>query len=83
MAGGGKGGLWKAQRVPAEPWHMGQYGYNQVTSFPPAQLPPLHAQQEDMLPPLPWCAQNSYSQERQRQSRSWSSPVAVDSCEAE
>ena len=30
MAGGGKGGLWKAQRVPFEPWHMGQYGYNQV-----------------------------------------------------
>ena len=31
MAGGGKGGLWKAQRVPTEPWHMGQYGYNQVS----------------------------------------------------
>ncbi len=38
MAGGGKGGLWKAQRVPAEPWHMGQYGYNQVTPLPPAHL---------------------------------------------
>ena len=39
MAGGGKGGLWKAQRVPAEPWHMGQYGYNQVT--PLRSCPPV------------------------------------------
>ena len=38
MAGGGKGGLWKAQRVPAEPWHMGQYGYNQVFPTSPAHL---------------------------------------------
>ena len=31
MAGGGKGGIWRAQRMPAEPWHFGQYGYNQVS----------------------------------------------------
>ena len=39
MAGGGKGGLWKAQRVPTEPWHMGQYGYNQVTASPSSLIP--------------------------------------------
>ena len=45
MAGGGKGGLWKAQRVPTEPWHMGQYGYNQVSPLTPHHTPPLCLQQ--------------------------------------
>lgn len=48
MAGGGKGGLWKAQRVPTEPWHMGQYGYNQVTEICLISHPPyVHARQRD------------------------------------
>lgn len=30
MAGGGKGGIWKPQKVPKQPWQFGHYGYNQV-----------------------------------------------------
>ena len=44
MAGGGKGGIWRAQRMPAEPWHFGQYGYNQVLLPFPCHFMPCRLQ---------------------------------------